>query len=147
MNFDIGCLIKTFKEHEYLSSRSQTWGWPLRDVYCEYSPTKSGNVRCRVVADWFDKTGCIFVVILIIMWFLLHSTIRLQLFSVLSKLRIGLVQIDLVSHGYCVREIPPFDFRIRGTNWPIRNEHLPNIRRLVWTFVVCVPSGHATSSV
>ena len=26
-----------------------------RHVYCEYSPTKSGKVRCRVVADWFDK--------------------------------------------------------------------------------------------
>ena len=26
-------------------------------ILCEYSPTKSGNVRCRVVADWFDETG------------------------------------------------------------------------------------------
>ena len=29
-------------------------GWPFRHVCCEYSPTKSGIVRCRVIGDWFD---------------------------------------------------------------------------------------------
>ena len=48
-------------------------------------PLRHGNTLYQITIDvqqtkWWLR--CVFVVILIIMWFLLHSTVSLQLFSV-----------------------------------------------------------------
>ena len=49
-------LIKDCRAQPYITdSRPQSCSPTFRHVYCKYSLTKSGNVRCRVVADWFDE--------------------------------------------------------------------------------------------